>query len=63
MPGKNVAPDEDPASTRVDCDSCVEFRLGETEANAERDWSRATDCRVLLRRHQDSAECVAREPR
>ncbi|MCK2142697.1 MULTISPECIES: hypothetical protein [Streptomyces] len=63
MPGNSVALDEDPASTRVDCDSCVEFRLGETEANAERDWSRATDCRVLLRRHQDSAECVAREPR
>ncbi|OWA09663.1 hypothetical protein B9W68_17380 [Streptomyces sp. CS227] len=63
MPGKNVAPDGHPASTRVDCDSCEEFRLGETEANAERDWSRATDCRVLLRRHQDSAECVAREPR
>ncbi|MEU7377879.1 hypothetical protein [Streptomyces albidoflavus] len=63
MPGLNVAPDGDPASARIDCDSCEEFRLGETEANAERDWSRATDCRVLLKRHQDSAECVAREPR
>ncbi|NUV32345.1 hypothetical protein G6W59_29390, partial [Streptomyces odorifer] len=53
MPGNSVAPDGKAASTRVDCDSCEEFRLGETEANAERDWSRATDCRVLLRRHQD----------
>ncbi|MBF4134980.1 MULTISPECIES: hypothetical protein [Streptomyces] len=63
MPGKNVAPGGEPASVGVDCDSCEEFRQGETEADAERDWSRATDCRVLLRRHQDSAECVAREPR
>ncbi|MEU2753228.1 MULTISPECIES: hypothetical protein [Streptomyces] len=63
MPGMNVAPGGEPASARVVCASCEEFRQGETEADDERDWSRATDCRVLLRRHQDSAECVAREPR
>ncbi|KLJ01266.1 hypothetical protein [Streptomyces sp. KE1] len=63
MPGNSVAPDGNAASTRAVCESCEKYRLSETEANAERDWSRATDCRVLLRRHQDSAECVAREPR
>ncbi|MFB8413947.1 hypothetical protein ACFC63_00330 [Streptomyces albidoflavus] len=63
MPGNSVAPEGNPVSAHPVCDSCEEFRLGETEANAERDWSRATDCRVLLKRHQDSADCVAREPR
>ncbi|MBP3078217.1 hypothetical protein OHB02_16855 [Streptomyces albidoflavus] len=63
MPGKNVAPGGEPASVGAVCASCEEFRQREAEADTERDWSRATDCRVLLRRHQDSADCVAREPR
>ncbi|WP_436737884.1 hypothetical protein [Streptomyces sp. BBFR102] len=45
------------------CDGCEEWKLAETVATAQRDLSRATDCRVLLRRHQESAQCRAGEPR
>ncbi|WP_436738172.1 hypothetical protein [Streptomyces sp. BBFR102] len=44
------------------CAPCRHLALAEAEANAEYDWSKATDCRVLLRRHQASAECSARKP-
>ncbi|WP_436737543.1 hypothetical protein [Streptomyces sp. BBFR102] len=63
MPGNSVAPDGNAATARLVCRTCEEYRHGEAAANAERDWSRATDCRVLLRHHQDSADCVAPEPR
>ncbi|WP_030910564.1 hypothetical protein [Streptomyces sp. NRRL F-5126] len=42
------------------CRACGELRLAEAVANAQRDYSRAADCRVLLRRHQATAECAAR---
>ena len=38
---------------------CQELALAEAVANAEYDWSRATDCRVLMKRHRESGECVA----
>lgn len=41
------------------CSGCEEWKLAEAVAKAERDLSRATDCRVLLKRHRESAECVA----
>ncbi|MGW8942539.1 hypothetical protein [Streptomyces koyangensis] len=44
------------------CDPCRHLTLAEAEANAEFDWSKATDCRVLLKRHQATAECSAPEP-
>ncbi|MFE3047424.1 hypothetical protein ACFXIY_10260 [Streptomyces albidoflavus] len=44
------------------CDPCHHLTLAEAEANAEYDWSKATDCRVLLKRHQASGECSASEP-
>ncbi|WP_436738652.1 hypothetical protein [Streptomyces sp. BBFR102] len=44
------------------CRTCQEFALAEAVANGERDYSRATDCRVLLGRHRQSGECAgARE--
>lgn len=51
-PGANRAPQ---------CLACEEFRLAEAAANGLRDYSAATDCRVLLARHRESADCVARE--
>ncbi|AGI89998.1 Hypothetical protein XNRR2_3659 [Streptomyces albidoflavus] len=42
------------------CRTCAEWKRAEAVANAEHDWSRATDCRVLLRRHQFGAECPGR---
>lgn len=41
------------------CSTCESWKLAETDANGRRDYSKATDCRVLLKRHQESAECVA----
>ncbi|MGW4378027.1 hypothetical protein ACWEJ7_30720 [Streptomyces albidoflavus] len=43
------------------CTTCQSWKLAEAVANGQRDYSRATDCRVLLKRHQESAECVAGE--
>ncbi|MFG2597052.1 hypothetical protein [Streptomyces sp. NPDC048462] len=34
------------------CRACQEFDLAEAVARSERDESRATDCRVLRRRHR-----------
>ncbi|MFB6596488.1 MULTISPECIES: hypothetical protein [Streptomyces] len=62
MPGMNVAPDGDGSRARGDCRACEEFRLAEAVARAEHDLSRATDCRVLLRRHRSTAECADRGP-
>ncbi|MEU9203018.1 hypothetical protein [Streptomyces sp. NPDC048332] len=39
----------------VACPDCQELDLAEAVANRERDASRATDCRVLRRRHQAAA--------
>ncbi|MGX1708353.1 hypothetical protein [Streptomyces sp. 021-3] len=44
------------------CDPCHHLTLAEAEANAEFDWSKATDCRVLLKRHRATGECSAPEP-
>ncbi|MFE6720032.1 hypothetical protein ACFVDU_20935 [Streptomyces albidoflavus] len=44
------------------CDPCHHLTLAEAEANAAYDWSKATDCRVLLKRHQATGECPAPEP-
>ncbi|ESQ00039.1 MULTISPECIES: hypothetical protein [Streptomyces] len=41
------------------CRTCQEFALAEAVADGERDYSRATDCRVLLKRHRETAECTA----
>ncbi|GAA3751630.1 hypothetical protein GCM10023082_54360 [Streptomyces tremellae] len=40
------------------CRTCGELRLAEAVANAQRDHSRATDCRVLLRRHRAATGCA-----
>lgn len=41
------------------CRRCQELTLAEAVANAAYDWSGATDCRVLLKRHREVAACVA----
>ncbi|CAM5360328.1 MULTISPECIES: hypothetical protein [Streptomyces] len=41
------------------CLPCQELALAEAVANAEYDWSKATDCRVSMKRHRESGECVA----
>ncbi|MFC7469054.1 MULTISPECIES: hypothetical protein [Streptomyces] len=38
------------------CRTCQEFTLAEAVANGERDWSKATDWRVLRKRHQETGE-------
>ncbi|MFF2012700.1 hypothetical protein ACFVWY_27000 [Streptomyces sp. NPDC058195] len=43
-----------------DCHGCLELRRAEALASERRDYSAATDCRVLLRRHQDTAGCSRR---
>ncbi|MEU2961005.1 hypothetical protein [Streptomyces albidoflavus] len=53
---------EAPATQLHPCDPCHHLTLAEAEANAEFDWSKATDCRVLLKRHQAAAECSACKP-
>ncbi|MDH6190454.1 hypothetical protein M2168_003486 [Streptomyces sp. CZ24] len=40
------------------CHTCQEFTLVEAVANGERDWSKATDWRVLRKRHQEAGECL-----
>ncbi len=55
------AADSPGAGGTPSCTGCEEWKLAETDANGQRDYSRATDCRVLLKRHQESAECVAGE--
>lgn len=69
MPANNGLPSEreasggDAAPGAVDgCRTCQEFELAQAEADAERDYSRATDCRVLLRRHQRTPDCVRSTP-
>lgn len=42
------------------CPECQKLRLAEALANDQYDHSRATDCRVLLRRHRDTADCTER---
>ncbi|MEU8624349.1 hypothetical protein [Streptomyces sp. NPDC048669] len=39
-------------SESVECRDCLELDLAETVARSERDESRATDCRVLRKRHR-----------
>ncbi|MEU6359151.1 hypothetical protein [Streptomyces albidoflavus] len=50
-----------PASghSQLPCLPCQKLALAEAVANAEYDWSKATDCRVLMKRHRESGECVA----
>ncbi|MDH6188921.1 hypothetical protein M2168_001953 [Streptomyces sp. CZ24] len=50
--------DRAPEVTSDACRTCQEFTLAEAVANGERDYSKATDCRVLLKRHRQSAECT-----
>lgn len=42
------------------CPECQKLRLAEALANDQYDFSGATDCRVLLRRHRDAANCTER---
>lgn len=55
-------PKTTPHNAPTDCGSCQEFRLAEAVANAQHDPSAATDCRVLLRRHQRTNDCTGTEP-
>ncbi|MFI8909675.1 hypothetical protein ACWEJQ_28690 [Streptomyces albidoflavus] len=43
------------------CSTCESWRLAEAVANGQQDYSKATDCRVLLKRHREGAECLAGE--
>ncbi|MFI2670838.1 hypothetical protein ACH5AU_15020 [Streptomyces albidoflavus] len=61
-----MTPEPQPQPTPTDeppapCRTCQEFTLAEAVANGERDWSRATDCRVLRKRHQESGACADQE--
>ncbi|MEU6110564.1 hypothetical protein ABZ853_19445 [Streptomyces albidoflavus] len=49
-----------PASP-TDCSDCEAYRVAEKAANAAYDYSKATDCRVLLARHRKSSQCTARK--
>ncbi|MFB8032256.1 hypothetical protein ACFC5Z_04740 [Streptomyces sp. NPDC056004] len=40
------------------CPECQKLRLAEALAGDQYDYSGATDCRVLLRRHRDTADCT-----
>ncbi|WNI29726.1 hypothetical protein [Streptomyces sp. ITFR-6] len=44
------------------CQVCQEFELAEAVARSQRDESRATDCRVLRRRHRDAEHAAPGEP-
>lgn len=46
----------EPSAEPVDCQVCQEFDLAEAVAKAERDLSKATDCRVLRARHRAAVE-------
>lgn len=39
---------------KAECRGCQELDLAEAVARGEKDESRATDCRVLRRRHQSA---------
>ncbi|MEV0849727.1 hypothetical protein AB0J21_28275 [Streptomyces sp. NPDC049954] len=45
-------------ATAGECGTCRELGAAEALANAARDFSRATDCRVLLRRHRQATGCL-----
>ncbi|MFC7469878.1 hypothetical protein ACH4TS_30940 [Streptomyces albidoflavus] len=61
--GRPVRPEIPSSETQfTPCDSCHHLTQAEAEANAAYDWSKATDCRVLLKRHQATAECSSRKP-
>lgn len=47
-----------PPAGQEPCPGCQRIRLAEALANDRHDYSRATDCRVLLRRHRSTAECT-----
>lgn len=47
-----------PPAGQEPCPGCQRLRLAEALANDRHDYSRATDCRVLLRRHRSTAECT-----
>ncbi|WP_405751152.1 hypothetical protein OHA19_21135 [Streptomyces sp. NBC_00012] len=42
------------------CPGCQKLRLAEALATDQRDYSKATDCRVLLRRHRSTVACSKR---
>ncbi|MFF9507037.1 hypothetical protein ACF1BU_15630 [Streptomyces sp. NPDC014724] len=44
------------------CRRCQKLRLAEALANDQHDYSKATDCRVLLRRHRNTTACSERGP-
>lgn len=61
--GRPVRPEISPPEPEfTPCDPCHHLTRAEAEANAAYDWSKATDCRVLLKRHQATGECSAPEP-
>ncbi|MFE7130945.1 hypothetical protein ACFVIM_08805 [Streptomyces sp. NPDC057638] len=49
----NETADPDGRGDGHDCPTCDGLTAAEREARAACDHSRATDCRVLLRRHMD----------
>lgn len=49
------------SAPRNQCPDCEDFQLAERAANAAYDYSKVTDCRVLLARHRKSSECKARK--
>lgn len=51
----------DSARQEAQCWGCEELKLAEAVAKGEQDYSRATDCRVLLKRHRRSSECLTGE--
>ncbi|WJK69597.1 hypothetical protein QIA47_25235 [Streptomyces albidoflavus] len=62
-PRRNQRHDSRTAAGSADpCLPCQELALAGAVANAEYDWSRATDCRVLMKRHRESGECAAGQP-
>lgn len=61
--GQSAHPELEATETQLNpCAPCHHLTQAEAEANAAYDWSKATDCRVLLKRHQATAECSARKP-
>ncbi|MFJ6016331.1 hypothetical protein [Streptomyces sp. NPDC092952] len=42
------------------CPGCRELSRADAFADERRDYSTATDCRLLLRRHRGTAECAER---
>ncbi|MFE6598628.1 hypothetical protein ACFU9O_03095 [Streptomyces albidoflavus] len=61
--GRSANPELAASVTQLNpCAPCRHLTLAEAEANAAYDWSKATDCRVLLKRHRATGECSAPEP-